>query len=100
MPSSLLGAEATGIAIGLDPHRQRCLRTAVRWAQENRSREFQIPGIAYMEMLIGSRSKSEIAASQKFLDNFYLVWQSEPENELAADIWPKPARRYHRRSSI
>lgn len=86
MPSFLLGAETTGIAIGPDPHRHRCLRTVVRWAQENRSCKFHIPGIACTEMLIGSRSKSELAASQKFLDNFYLVWHSEPENELAADI--------------
>ncbi len=54
-----------------------CLRgsaAAQTWIEAATEREFYVPGIVAMELVLGCRNKQELRTVQKFLNKFDLIW--------------------------
>ncbi len=61
-----------------------CLRglpSAERWLRTSSGRDFGIPGIVAMELVVGCRDKAELGHVQAFLRRFNVIWPEAGEFE-------------------
>lgn len=65
---------------------QREKPEAIAWAKSIREDSFAVPGIAAMELVIGSRDKRERDLSYKFLSQLNIAWPSEADHRTAFQL--------------
>ncbi|MFI5386577.1 MAG: PIN domain-containing protein [Fimbriimonadales bacterium] len=65
---------------------QRTTPAAMARAKGMGTDSFQVPGIAALELVIGSRDKRERERASRFLDRLRIVWMSEDDHAQAYEL--------------
>jgi predicted nucleic acid-binding protein len=66
-----------------------CLRgfpNALSWLNTSRSEAFIVPGVVAMELAAGTRDKSDLGRTQKFLGTLTVVWPDSQEFQRAYEL--------------
>jgi len=66
-----------------------CLRglpSADRWLRTSSDRDFSIPGVAAMELVVGCQDKADLEHVQAFIRRFNVIWPEAGEFERAFDL--------------
>ena len=65
---------------------QRREQAAITWAESVRDVPFHVPGIAALELVIGSRDGAERERANHFLERLSIAWMNEADHMKAYEL--------------
>ena len=65
---------------------QRKSPQAIQWAEASRHLDLNVPGIAAIELVIGSRDRKERERSSRFIAQLSVAWMNEADHMKAYEL--------------